>query len=121
MDVHKATFTLCSMADYEKTPGNSQTIPADYLLVVKYVNRLKQRYGESGFPVTAILQAYSICQNQPDPGLSDDNNYLKNSIAEAEHVDFRDGLEKQSVVAGNGSDITAIVEKAVAWLTEHSF
>ena len=47
MDVHKATFTLCSMADYEETPGNSQTIPADYLLVVKYINRLKQRYGEN--------------------------------------------------------------------------
>ena len=28
-----------------------------------------------GVPVTAILQAYSICQIQPDPGFSDDNNY----------------------------------------------
>ena len=46
-----------------------------------------------GVPVTAILQAYSICQIQPDPGFSDDNNYLKNAIAEAEHVDFHNGLE----------------------------
>ena len=37
-----------------------------------------------GVPVSAILQAYSICQIQPDPGFSDDNNYLKNSFAEAE-------------------------------------
>ena len=72
-------------------------------------------------PVTAILQAYSICQIQPDPGFSDDNNYLKNAFAEAEHVDFHNGLEKQSVVTADGRDITDMVEKAVAWLTEHSF
>ena len=53
MDVHKATFTLCSMADYEETPGNSHPIPADYLLVVKYINRLKQRYGD--YSVPAVL------------------------------------------------------------------
>ena len=74
-----------------------------------------------GVPVTAILQAYSICQIQPNPGFSDDNNYLKNAIAEAEHVDFRNGLEKQTVVAEDGTDITEIVEKAVAWLTENTF
>ena len=74
-----------------------------------------------GVPVTAILQAYSICQIQPDPGFSDDNNYLKNAIAEAEHVDFHNGLEKQPVVMADGKDITEMVEKAVAWLTEHSF
>lgn len=74
-----------------------------------------------GVPVTAILQAYSICQIQPDPGFSDDNNYLKNAIVEAEHVDFTKGLEKQQVVAADGTDITELVEKAVAWLTEHTF
>ena len=74
-----------------------------------------------GVPVSAILQAYSICQIQPDPGFSDDNNYLKNAIAEAEHVDFHNGLEKQTVIAPDGTDITELVEKAVAWLTEHSF
>ncbi len=74
-----------------------------------------------GVPVSAILQAYSICQIQPDPGFSDDNNYLKNAIAEVEHVDFHNGLEKQTVIAPDGTDITEIVEKAVTWLTEHSF
>ena len=74
-----------------------------------------------GVPVSAILQAYSICQIQPDPGFSDDNNYLKNSFAEAEHMNLFNGLEKQTVVAGDGTDITEMVEKAVAWLTEHSF
>ena len=74
-----------------------------------------------GVPVTAILQAYSICQIQPDPGFSDDNNYLKNAIAEAEHVDFHNGLEKQVVMTADGKDITEMVEEAVAWLTEHSF
>ena len=71
--------------------------------------------------MTAILQAYSICQIQPDPGFSDDNNYLKNAFAEAEHVDFHNGLAKQKVVTADGADITEMVEKAVAWLTENSF
>ena len=74
-----------------------------------------------GVPVTAILQSYSICQIQPDPGFSDDNNYLKNAFAEAEHVDFHGGLSKETVVAADGTDITEMVEKAVAWLTENSF
>lgn len=74
-----------------------------------------------GVPVSAILQAWSICQNQPDPGFSDDNNDLKNAIAEAEYVDFHNGLERQTVFAPDGTDITETVERAVAWLTEHSF
>ena len=74
-----------------------------------------------GVPVTAILQAYSICQIQPDPGFSDDNNYLKNAFAEAEHVDFREGLAPQQVIAADGTDITAKVEEAVAWLTANTF
>ena len=74
-----------------------------------------------GVPVSAILQAYSICQIQPDPGFSDDNNYLKNAIAEAEHVDFHNGLANQTVITADGKDLTEMVEKAVAWLTENSF
>ena len=74
-----------------------------------------------GVPVSAILQAYSICQIQPDPGFSDDNNYLKNAFAEEEHVDFHDGLSKQRVFTEDGRDITDMVKKAVEWLTENSF
>ena len=46
MDVHHGSFTLCSLAEGEETPKNVQTIPADYLLVVKYINGLRKRYGE---------------------------------------------------------------------------
>ncbi len=74
-----------------------------------------------GVSVSAILQAYSICQIQPDPGFSDDNNYVKNAFAEAEYVDFRQGLEKQEVITEDGRDITKMVEDAVDWLAEHSF
>ena len=58
---------------------------------------------------------------QPDPGFSDDNNYLKNAFAEAEHVDFHNGLEKHEVITADGRNITDMVEKAVSWLTENSF
>lgn len=72
-------------------------------------------------PVTAILQAYSICQIQPNPGFSDDNNYLKNAFAEKAHLDLFAGLPKQQVTAPDGTDITELVETAVKWLSENSF
>ena len=53
--------------------------------------RLSMASTYHGVPVTAVLQAYSICQIQPNPGFSDDNNYLKNTFAEESHlVLFRD-------------------------------
>ena len=72
-------------------------------------------------PVTAILQAYSICQIQPNPGFSDDNNYLKNAFIEEAHLDIFKGLPKEKVITADGVDITEKVESAVKWLREHSF
>ncbi|WP_251198595.1 aldo/keto reductase [Anaerotardibacter muris] len=72
-------------------------------------------------PVTAILQAYSICQIQPDPGFSDDNNYFKNALAELAHLDMAGELPHQQVVLPNGEDATPLVDEAVAWLKAHSF
>lgn len=71
--------------------------------------------------VTAILQAYSICQIQPNPGFSDDNNYLKNAFIEEANLDFFKGLPKEKVIAADGTDITEKVEIAVKWLIKHSF
>ena len=106
----------------------SQHIPIEAMRIYRESAPIKQSELEKfkgllyhGVPVSAILQAWSICQIQPDPGFSDDNNYLKNALAEAERVDFHNGLEKQNVIASDGTDITETVEKAVAWLTEHSF
>lgn len=75
----------------------------------------------NGVPVTAILQAYSICQIQPNPGFSDDNNYFKNELAEHAHLDLQGELPLQKVVLPNGEDRTEEVERAVEWLKEHSF
>lgn len=75
----------------------------------------------NGVPVTAILQAYSICQIQPDPGFSDDNNYLKNALAENSNLDLFGNLPKCQVVLPSGEDKTEFVEESVAWLKEHSF
>lgn len=75
----------------------------------------------NGVPVTAILQAYSICQVQPDPSFSDDNNYLKNALIEYSHLDLFGELPKQKVILEDGTDKTELVEKCVQWLREHSF
>ena len=75
----------------------------------------------NGVDVTAILQAYSICQIQPDPGFSDDNNYFKNALIEESHLDLFGELPKQEVILSDGTNSTELVEKCVNWLKENSF
>ena len=74
-----------------------------------------------GAPVTGILEAYNMCQLQPDPGFSDDNNYLKNVVAAEAHLDFFGKLPEEKVILPDGTDATETVRKAEAWLIEHSF
>ena len=74
-----------------------------------------------GAPVTAILEAYNMCQLQPDPGFSDDNNYLKNTIAEEAHLDIFGTLPEEQVILADGTDVTEEVRKAEQWLIENSF
>ena len=74
-----------------------------------------------GAPVTGILEAYNMCLLQPDPGFSDDNNYLKNTVAEEAHLDFFGELPDEKVILSDGTDATEIVMKAEKWLIEHSF
>ena len=74
-----------------------------------------------GVPVTAIMEAYSVCQLQPDPGFSDDNNYLLNAIAEESHLDFSKELPRQSLIAGDGTDVTDEVYTAYEWLRANTF
>lgn len=74
-----------------------------------------------GVPVTAIMEGYSVCQLQPDPGFSDDNNYLLNAIAEEIHRDFKEGLPRERLISRDGTDITNEVYQAYDWLREHTF
>ena len=74
-----------------------------------------------GVPVTAIMEGYSVCQLQPDPGFSDDNNYLLNAIAEKAHLDFAQELPRERLVNGAGLDVTEEVYAAYQWLRENSF
>ena len=74
-----------------------------------------------GAPVTAILEAYNMCQLQPDPGFADDNNYLKNTVAEEAHLDFFGELPDEKVILADSTDVTEMVKKAEKWLIEHSF
>jgi hypothetical protein len=73
-------------------------------------------------PVTSLLQAYSICQIQPNPGFSDDNNYAKNAVAEEAHLAFiGQDLPVEHIILPDGTYGTETVKAAISWLKEHSF
>ena len=74
-----------------------------------------------GATVTGILEAYNMCQLQPDPGFADDNNYLKNIIAEEAHLDCFGELPEEKVILADGTDVTEEVVKAEKWLIKNSF
>ena len=74
-----------------------------------------------GVDVPAILEAYNVCQLQPDPGFCCDNNYLLNQVAEKYHADFTQDLGRQSLIAPDGTDVTDEVYVAYDWLREHTF
>ena len=74
-----------------------------------------------GVPVTAIMEGYSVCQQQPDPGFSDDNNYLVNAIMEEAHLDFTEELPRQTLINRDGVDVTEEVYQAYEWLRANSF
>lgn len=74
-----------------------------------------------GVPVGTILEGYSVCQIQPNPGFADDNNYLKNMAAENAHIDIFGELPREKVIPDDGTDVTDKVLKAEDWLIKHSF
>ena len=74
-----------------------------------------------GVPVTAIMEGYNVCQLQPDPGFSDDNNYLLNAIAEEYKRDFTEELPKETLINRSGEDVTAEVYEAYEWLRANTF
>ena len=74
-----------------------------------------------GVPVAAIMEGYSVCQLQPDPGFSDDNNYLLNAIAEEAHLNFAEELPKETLINHDGQDVTDEVFAAYEWLRAHTF
>ena len=75
----------------------------------------------NGVSVYSIMQAYSICLVQPDPGFADDNNYFKNLLAEYSHLDIHGELPQQEVIRADGMNATHIVDEAVAFLKRNTF
>lgn len=75
-----------------------------------------------GIPATALLEAYSICQIQPDPGFAVDINYPKNSMAER-HVDIDNDADfpEETVTLPDGTDGTPLLREAEGWLRKHHF
>lgn len=74
----------------------------------------------NGVPTTAILQAYSICQIQPSPGFSDDNNYFRGVLAE-NGIDSHGEVPHPPTILADGTDESELVNKAADWLLENSF
>lgn len=75
-----------------------------------------------GIPATALLEAYSICQIQLDPGFAVDINYPKNSMAER-HVDIDNDADfpEETVTLPDGTDGTPLLKAAEEWLRKHHF
>ena len=74
-----------------------------------------------GAAVTAIMEGYSVCQLQPDPGFSDENNYFKNVVAEKAHLDIFGELPEEKLITADGTDVTGEVMEAERWLIRNSF
>lgn len=76
-----------------------------------------------GVPATALLQAYSICQIQPNPSFSDDLNYPTNAMAEFSHLNLlgENAFPEETVLLPDGTDGTALLKQAEDWFREHHF
>ena len=67
------------------------------------------------------MEAWSVCQLQPDPGFPDDNNYLLNALAEEAHLNFADELPREALVTMSGEDVTEAVYAAYECLRANTF
>lgn len=133
--------TLSGMSTLEQVKDNIHTVQSlnpmtgkEKELLLGEVSRLYKDAGPCGADlsryagltlhgaaVTAIMEGYSVCQLQPDPGFSDDNNYFKNVVAEKAHLDIFGNLPEEKVILADGTDVTEEVRAAEQWLIQNSF
>lgn len=127
--------TLDQMKDNIKTCQNAEPLSDSDLKILKKAADIYRASGPAGtadlsryrtaslwgVPASAILEAWNICQIQPDPAFSDDNNYFKNAVAAARHLDIHGALPDEKVILADGTDVTKQVTSAAKWLIEHSF
>lgn len=76
-----------------------------------------------GIPATSLLQAYSICQIQPNPAFADDINYPVNTVAEWTHKNFlsEEVFPEETVLLPDGTDGTLLLKEVENWFREHHF
>lgn len=76
-----------------------------------------------GVPATALLQAHSICQIQPNPSFSDDLNYPTNAMAEFSHLNLlgENSFPEETVLLSDSTDGTALLKQAEDWFRENHF
>jgi len=89
--------------------------PIDRAGIEKYSGMMWKK-----IPVTAMMQAYAVCQIQPDQGFADDNNYFRNRIADAVHEELEEAV-KSPMFLDDGRSIPKETQEAIAWLAAHSF
>lgn len=127
--------TLEQVEDNVKTYQNSGVLSAEEMHWLREdVNHLYRAAGPLGTDfskyeglklygadVTAIMEAYNCIQLQPDLQMSDENNYLKNVMAEQSHLDIHQDLQRQILIAADGTDVTDEVYDAYEFLRSHTF
>lgn len=73
-----------------------------------------------GVPLTGILESYSICQLQPDPHFTDDQNYIRQYLASESHITLEE-TEKNHFRLSDGTIAEGKVAQAIKWVKDAAF
>ncbi len=73
-----------------------------------------------GVPVTAFIDMYNTCKQQPNPGFTCDANYPPNALAEYGHIAAADTKEGKFLLE-DGTDASEFINEVIQWDMEHSF
>ncbi len=71
-------------------------------------------------PVISFLDMYNTANLQPNPGFTDDANYIPNALAEYGHVAVADATDGEFKLE-DGTDVSEYINGIIRWDIAHSF
>ena len=73
-----------------------------------------------GVVLVSILDAYNTMELQPNPGFTDDGNYLRNALAEFGHEALETAADGTFVLP-DGTDVSDEINEKIHWVRDRSF